>query len=58
MTQPETATLFEDLHDLIEVIDMGEVLVLIQRDDKGQSDSIAIGPQQAAALLKILEARQ
>ena len=56
--QPETITLYQDLCDLIEVVDLGETLLLIQRDDKGNADSVALGNEQCEALRKILEGRR
>lgn len=49
-TRPDSTVLTDDNHDPVEVLDLGDVLVLFQRDEKGETQTITLGPKQLEAL--------
>lgn len=53
--QPETVKLASSNNASIEVINMGEGVILLQPDEFGEVNSVAIDAQQAAEMIKLLQ---
>lgn len=53
--QPDSLRLVEEKYDTLELIDLSDHLVMIQVSEDGESETLVIGPQQAKALLQVLQ---
>ena len=56
--QPDSLRFQEDKYDTLEVIQIDDHLVLIQVDADGVSETLVIGPQQAAKLAQLVQSMQ
>lgn len=55
--QPDALRLTEDKYDTLELIEVDDHLILIQVGEDGEAETLVIGPQQQADLLKVLQQR-
>ena len=55
MPQPETIQITSTVAETIELIDLGETIVLMQPDETGEVQSITVDRQQALKLATILQ---
>lgn len=57
MQQPNTMTITAPNADTLEVVDLGETFVLLQKDETGDTNSIAITGEQLEGLLNYVRSR-
>lgn len=50
--QPNTRTVTEPGFEAVEIIDMGDHLILLQRDEAGEANSVVIGPETIELIRK------
>ena len=58
MQQPQTLTVHDNNFDPVEIVDMGDHVVLMQRDETGEANSIVLGGAALEELRSIATKQQ